>query len=1262
MDIIDRLEVRLWSAENLPLVDGAPPSTFGEIVVGPDTKRTGVMTESRNPLWESDPLIFTDLIANSVEAVLVYLRHVAADGSEKSLGVVVIPTDGPFQSPRMELDGIYDLEPTTGMDVDEHGVQYVQGQVRIRMTYFNSIDSDLLMDGLNVVDEKPNMLNVTVIDASDIGIEYSKGVDAVVTIQIGDTKASTKVAKRSNNPEWNEVLSIPVEDGAQLVEIQVVHSSLVRNVFMGRTRIPLNEIAETADAGLNREFALYNQNLQFDERKRWGRVQMKLAWVYHQEVARDPMFHFKRGKWFKRFARVAGGVGTVAKYVGGGVAYVGGSAVSGAAKGLGLTGRPDKGAKFKKNRNAAGGNDEEDDEDGDDGEGEDVGDVELSNTDTTGYRMVDQFDLSTMSPFAVAQYLDEHRKARKEELKALMEVEHEEIEVPEGDYNIQVHLLDLEDLALHKSGSKPSPMVFVECLGKRFHSRPLYQVTFEFLDEIFYFRMKDLKKEQLREARIRITVVDHYWFDVLKRGWLDSIIGVYQIDLLSVYYNKDHELHRKWGTLRNPQNPNDSGRQGLVKYSVVCLGPGDKQKYHDPQKEDDDAEAEADVDKIEGSAVVDVGLKSPPQNLQFLVVSIVRVEGLPGYDRWLSTTRTGLYAFCEAEYAGCKPVKTSKVSCSGHDNLTVTFEEELWIPVWVPNSCKRFSISVRNRELGRWTQNIATAYVDFDSVKRYEEDPVQGAGVASLLGYKGEYTGEELKLIHFYGANPVIRTGTKEAKFMNKFPSYGSAYRGTMLCSLRVVSRSNVSDGAHKEPMSYNIPESLMPGYTTYNLRVFCFQGSDFGSKGKHASSGGGVIWTDDYSVSLSIGKNEVATAFKSYTDGSVDWLELCEAPDLVLPSNLENLPDTFITIYKGSPSSFTSVAYLRIPTIELLANGTKSEPQWYNLEHDQSHRSTPTVGFPGSVLLRISLVNMMDIGLIGDWETDRKRMELVHPYALWCHIYQARNLPSINNNALIDPYIKARFGGTKLKTKVLRNTQNPVYFQTLEFKKLIPQDMRLAPNLLLQVWDAEVFTGFPVGFLRIKLSDIKVSTNTAYNPDQEPQWMPLVGVDGRGDMGELLVSFLLIQKKSLDQNIPPPREISPNLRKAWLDIHLVGLRNLIKKGYGSIRNPYIQFNLVSTGYGDSVKTPSSRLPTPNDPNFLERKIMQVNIPDDPLYCPALEVQVWDSRTLDSTLLGVITIDLRTKLPWNGNEYVPPRQHQILSDAQEAKKKGRGSP
>ena len=114
---------------------------------------------------------------------------------------------------------------------------------------------------------------------------------------------------------------------------------------------------------------------------------------------------------------------------------------------------------------------------------------------------------------------------------------------------------------------------------------------------------------------------------------------------------------------------------------------------------------------------------------------------------------------------------------------------------------------------------------------------------------------------------------------------------------------------------------------------------------------------------------------------------------------------------------------------------------------------------------------------------------------------------------------------------------------------------------------------------------------------------------------------------------------------------------NLIKKGYSNIRNPYLQFDLVSTGYGDSIKTPSSRLPAPSNPNYLERQIIPVNIPDNPLYCPALEVQVWDQRYLADVMLGVITIDLRTKLPWNGNEYIPPRQHAILNESQIAKKK-----
>ena len=42
-------------------------------------------------------------------------------------------------------------------------------------------------------------------------------------------------------------------------------------------------------------------------------------------------------------------------------------------------------------------------------------------------------------------------------------------------------------------------------------------------------------------------------------------------------------------------------------------------------------------------------------------------------------------------------MKTTKVSVSGKKNLSVTFEEELWIPIWVPTLCKRAAITIMNR-------------------------------------------------------------------------------------------------------------------------------------------------------------------------------------------------------------------------------------------------------------------------------------------------------------------------------------------------------------------------------------------------------------------------------------------------------------------------------------------------------------------------------------------------------------------------------------
>lgn len=40
----------------------------------------------------------------------------------------------------------------------------------------------------------------------------------------------------------------------------------------------------------------------------------------------------------------------------------------------------------------------------------------------------------------------------------------------------------------------------------------------------------------------------------------------------------------------------------------------------------------------------------------------------------------------------------------------------------------------------------------------------------------------------------------------------------------------------------------------------------------------------------------------------------------------------------------------------------------------------------------------------------------------------------------------------------------------------------------------------------------------------QAPVWLPLTGIDGKGNMGEVLVSFWLLQKRELDQPITAPK------------------------------------------------------------------------------------------------------------------------------------------
>lgn len=865
-----------------------------------------------------------------------------------------------------------------------------------------------------------------------------------------------------------------------------------------------------------------------------------------------------------------------------------------------------------------------------------------------------------MSSVELALYLETQRDKRWDEIGKLIEEAQyaEELEMPEGDYTIQVQVVEVCDLVGLNASGLSDPLVVVECMGQVQRTRHVSEVNAALFDQTFYFNFTGLKRDQLLEASVKFSVYDHNWFRS------NESIGFYSVDIPSVYASLDHELYKRWATLRDPTNKEDTGSQGLLKYSIVCLGHGDIQRIHDPIAEADE-EDERDTAVKEGAEPPDME-KNFAQSLNFLVVSILKAEGLPGYDRLLSTIKTGLYVYVQVEFAGCKPMKTTKVAITGKRNLSAAFEEEIWLPVWIPSYCKRAAVSIMNREFGRRDQIIATTYIDFDRVPQYDRDPVVADSLFGSLGLANKkYEGAPLQWMHFYGANPLVRSGTKSAQFMNKYPNYASAYRGSLLGSIRVVKSPAASyfatptEAAHKKTINYDIPDTLMPQGGLYVLKAMVYQGSDFGSTGTSGPSAANA--STKYSLGISIGHHEIRTAFRGYENGAVDWIELHDLKDIDLPREVKMLPDMFLTVYKGNDQTHQSVSFTRLKPVDILPRTEDANDKiakWYELRHDISHRSTNIHGYPGSVLLKLMLASIEDETAQQDWETYRRRLEIRKPFHLRVYVYQCRNLPAVDDNAMLDPYIKVRFAGEKLKTITQSNTRNPCYYQVLDFSHELPEELILAPNIVVQLWDGKNTGGTAIAQLRQSVHKLEVLTNVFSAESPKPKWMDLYGIDGQKAIGQVLIAFQLFKKKDLKQQLPVPPSIVPTMKRAYLDVHTIGIRDLLvnAKGKSIVKKCSLQYKLFEGAQRTKAIVNASRLPTPANPNYLDRNIMPVNIPDDPLFAPTLELFVYDERALSTTLVAFCMIDLRSKLVWNAEEYIAPRQHEYIDETLKARK------
>ncbi|MFT7805081.1 rabphilin-3A-like isoform X2 [Arapaima gigas] len=106
---------------------------------------------------------------------------------------------------------------------------------------------------------------------------------------------------------------------------------------------------------------------------------------------------------------------------------------------------------------------------------------------------------------------------------------------------------------------------------------------------------------------------------------------------------------------------------------------------------------------------------------------------------------------------------------------------------------------------------------------------------------------------------------------------------------------------------------------------------------------------------------------------------------------------------------------------------------------------------------------------------------------SLHCCVMKAKGLKPMDSNGLADPYVKLHLlpgasKSTKLRTKTLRNTRNPVWNETLVYHGLTDEDMQ-RKTLRLSVCDEDKFGHNEfIGETRVALKKLKMNQRKNFN------------------------------------------------------------------------------------------------------------------------------------------------------------------------------------
>ena len=802
-------------------------------------------------------------------------------------------------------------------------------------------------------------------------------------------------------------------------------------------------------------------------------------------------------------------------------------------------------------------------------------------------------------------------------------------ELVPGTYQLQIHIIECIDIELPEFSSL-NPIVTYDLCGKyKGHTNAMKNRTKSPIFDYYKYVSIDIT-EELLESTVAITFFLKDSSAVLK----NNTIGSFQIDLQAIYSSNFHEIYRTYFPLINLTKDKFVGK---LLASLIILGKEDKPVMHDRASEIKNEKKEFNaIPKLYTNISDSIAVR-----YKKLVVELLYVERIP-----VCLDKSKIKSFdlvVSINYFHDKVVATNPItveaSTTDKNYNTLYFMTKFNLPFKEPSIHSDFSLSIWERQ----------GLLKYDKL------------LGSTTKLRLDKNDNKLIYLNLYGSlvpdNMCLDLNEKNK--MNRNPNIASSYLGRALLKFYIIDNdenydikvassplkspvieenevSFITNGRNIPHNIYSVRKCLLPANQQYSIKVKAHMGQSLPLSSNFLNSA-----VPKFAIKFCLLDYELVTEEQTVKNGTIFWNNNTHSNNnsinVTLPEDIDYIPDLFVYLLRDS----IPICYYRFKITDLLQM-TSFEPTWYELHTDRVVAEEPTGYFNCSILLSISFKAHGSIDTLQSRNIEIVKSETtISPYRLIIDVFQCKNLRSMDNFGLSDPYISFKIGNKLIKTTIKSKTNDPIYFETLVLDMVdIPDDSFYFPYLLIECLDSDFVGNDVIGFLKYSLKDhALINDNSTDN--SLPKWFDLslksyhrhqIEID-KISAGSILIRVKLI-KLSLKNKIYTPLSITPALKLFRMEMLVYGVRHL--KSVNSLvplMMPYLVLKSNETKIAELE--PMRLLCSPKNPNYCARITIGMKLPIDSIFAPSLYISVYDKRlgSITDSHVGLASIDLNSYYP-----------------------------